>query len=276
MYLNFLRIAQNIQAYINAQTDRFQVYIALAGNEKEYQAVKISAQDTPILRGVFIPTPGEVVPIEEVESCTSGANLIIACTDEFKAYVLNFLTTWASSRAGQVESYTSSGETIYYLINANTPNVGAVQILDGIGQGVTISVQMTIQFIAGGVIGNVVKWKLDGNDLPDLMSTIEKNRMISTDARENEDCLSAVACAQSLSFRFSLPYVNRPAITSLVNEALSPHMLKTRHVLSYYDGVTILSTAPVTYDVIAQAISLKNQKGTISSIDVVFTIVAEE
>lgn len=278
--INYSTIVENIENQLNTLAAQagapFTFEIEIVSNISECQAVQIYKNDKPIMRGVFVPSTGDIVPIQGLYSFTAGANLIFACKDEYRGQLFSILNDWSVEQAGAGGVLTVEEDKIAYLISTNTPGVGNEQVLPGMGQGVPMNVILSFQFIKNGAIGNSCVWELDGENLTDLLNTIDKNKTINADARENDEVLTSVQCSQSIDFRFTLPYINTPAISSLVQELFSTEELAKVHTLSYYDNVAIPEANKVTYNVTVQAISLKNQKGTVSSIDVVFAIVQTE
>lgn len=274
--INYSTIVENIENQLNTLAAQagvpFTFEIEIVSNISECQAVQIFKNDKPTMRGAFVPSSGDIVPIHELYSFTAGANLIFACTDPYRGQMFSILNDWSLAQAGAGGVLEDGEDKISYLMSTNTPSVGTVQVLPGMGQGVSMNVILGFQFIKNGAIGNACIWELDGENLTDLMNTITKNRTVNADARENEETLTSVVCSQSLDFRFTIPYVNTPAINALVKEILSPEQLTVTHTLAYYDGVAIPQTEKITYTVTLQSGAVKNQKGTVSTVDAVFTI----
>ena len=279
--IDYIEIVENIETELNDIAESygvpFRFEVKIVSNIYIANAVQVLKKDVPILRGVFVPSPGDIVPIQGLYSFTSGANLMFVCGDEYKNEAFDILNTWTVQAAGKSGVITDTNNNgIAYTMSTNTPSVGAETQIPGVGQGVTFGTILGFQFVKGGAIGNACIWELDGNPLTDLSSTITKTRTTNADQRENDECLTNVAISQSLTFKFTLPYINSPAISALVQEMLSTGQLDKKHNLSYYDNVAIPEANKVTFTVFAQAIAQNNQKGSVSTIEAVFVLTQEE
>lgn len=274
--VDYTQIVSNIESELNALAEdygvAFRFELKNVSNIYVQKAVQVLKKDMPILRGVFIPSSGEIVPIQGLYSFTSSANIIFACADTYREDAYKILSTWTVQAAGASGVLTDDENSLSYTMSTDTPSVGAEQTIPGVGQGVTIGSIVSFQFIADGATGNMCVWEIDGMPLTDISSRTQKMRTLNSDQRENNQNLTAVAVSQSPSFNFTLPYVNTPAIKMLVEEMLSEEKLDAKHILTYYDNVVIPETEKVSYTVIAQAIAQNNEKGVVSSLEVVFVL----
>lgn len=265
-------IVRDIQHDLRGYFRRNDIFfnIEIVSNVYTQKAIQVKVGDNIIFRGVFIPSPGNVTPIQGLNSFVSSANLILVCADEYRQQMFNALNALSlewSGQSGYIDSDVDEEPSYSYVVSTSTPSVGPEQIIPGIGQGVTFDIVFNFQFTQYGIIGNSCKWTLDDVALTVLASRTEKTRLINTDQRENDQNLTAIPTAQSKSFKFTLVYT--PAIKALVEEMLADDQLDEQHTLTYSDSFVGSKSFTVT----AQAIAQNNQPNVVSTLEVVFVLV---
>lgn len=256
----------------------FQVY----ANIGEYQAAQEDPMrkklPTPVVNGVLIAFPAQIVPLQGVKSFAMQQLLTVYAPVKPNAEVnsvgieevMSVVNAFAESGAGLAGAM-SDGENNYaYVLAPQLPFVGSEGWELGM-PAIPVSISLTWQFIEGGVVGNNVKITVGGQAAVLLEGGFSRTRIADTSPREGREEMTTVIGQQGLTLRVLVPYISGGVGQQLVTDTLTGALDKT-YVVPYSDGVAFTDSAPFAALMVATNIAFSFNPGTTCSVDATFVL----
>lgn len=256
----------------------FQIY----ANIGEYQAAQEDPTrkklPTPIVNGVLIAFPAQIVPLQGVKSFAMQQLLTIYAPVKPSAEVngvgieevMTVVNAFAESGAGLAGTMTDGENSYAYVFAPQLPSVGSEGWDLGFAA-IPVSISLAWQFIEGGVVGNNVKITVGGQEAVLLEGGFSRTRIADTNPREGSEEMTTVIGQQGLTLRVLVPYISGGVGQQLVTDALKGALDKT-YAVTYTDGVAFTDSAPFAADMVTTGISFSFNPGTTCSVEATFVL----
>ena len=231
---------------------------------------------TPIINGVMMTLPSQIVPVQGVKSFMLSQLLTLYVpvkpnptadgTDEGIDEAKNIITNYVASAAGSSGVLEDSEKTSFsYVMTPQLPSVGTESYTLGF-KAVPVSVSFVWQFIEGGVIGNNIQITVNGKSAVLLEGGFERTRIPDTNPRQGSQEMESVIGQQGMTLRVLLPYVVNQAGAELAADAISGALDKT-YTVTYADGVAYTAEEPFSALMVATGIRLAFNPGTTCTVE---------
>ena len=269
------QIAQEIESKLNeiAAGANLPFVFRIYANIGEYQAAEEDPTrkklPTPIVNGVLIAFPAQIVPLQGVKSFAMQQLLTVYAPVKPNAEVnsvgieevMSVVNAFAESGAGLAGAM-SDGENSYaYVLAPQLPSVGQESRDLGFFA-IPISVSLTWQFILGGVVSNDVNITVDGQSVVLLDGGVTRTRILDTASLENNEEMSSAVSQQGISLRFTAPYLSTSGSVGLkLVQDLWGGALDVKYAVTYNDG-----TVSNSFNMVASEITENFSAGTIVSV----------
>lgn len=272
---------------VNGQDFRFLIHC----NEGDLQAKTEKTQrqlPTILVNGVLIEQSSTPVPLEGLDCVLLMQTLqvLVPCDMQRVSgraeYALTALNAFVADIAGNVGALTDDENKNYsYVLSVSTPFVGTENYFSDVGAAIPISLQISWQFILGGVLANAVKMKLGVKDSAVQHAVVLMDGGIvrtrtgdSTNVENSEEMQTAVT-QQGLTIKVIMPYKRNDASQMLFNDMLVG-TLKRVYTLSYDDGDDVYDGVSATFNVCAREITAPLTAGKVMTISATFEIAKTE
>lgn len=224
---------------------------------------------TPIVNGVLIAFPAQIVPLQGVKSFAMQQLLTVYAPVKPNAEVnsvgieevMSVVNAFVESGAGKAGAM-SDGENNYaYVLAPQLPSVGSEGWELGM-PAIPVSVSLAWQFIEGGIISNEIGITVNGQSLVLLDGGVVRTRVSETYSPVGgEELVSAVA-QQGLTLRITTPYLNVSGSVALsLVQALWSGALAQSYTVAYNDG-----TVSKSVEMVATEITENWSLGTVVSV----------
>lgn len=207
-----------IEAKLNELSSEMPFEFLIHANMGEFKAYQEQGQrelPKPLINGVLVSLPSSIIPLQSIISYTATQLLTILApqrpNDPQSGIndVLSVLQAFIESQAGFTGYLTDEDRTRYsYICTPQLPQVGQLGI-EGVGfWHVPVSISLTWQFIAGGVISNSVKLKIDGVEAVLTDGSLVRTRIAQTNNKSNSQEMKSVIGQQGLTIKAIIPYMS--------------------------------------------------------------------
>lgn len=228
---------------------------------------------TPIVNGVLIAFPAQIVPLQGVKSFAMQQLLTVYAPVKPNAEVnsvgieevMSVVNAFVESGAGKAGAM-SDGENNYaYVLAPQLPSVGSEGWELGM-PAIPVSISLAWQFIEGGIISNEIGITVNGQSLVLLDGGVVRTRVAETYSPVGgEELVSAVA-QQGLTLRITTPYLNVSGSVALsLVQALWSGALAQSYTVTYNDG-----TVSKSVEMVATEITENWSLGTVVSVTATF------
>lgn len=228
---------------------------------------------TPIVNGVLIAFPAQIVPLQGVKSFAMQQLLTVYAPVKPNAEVnsvgieevMTVVNAFVESGAGKAGAM-SDGENNYaYVLAPQLPSVGSEGWELGM-PAIPVSISLAWQFIEGGIISNEIGITVNGQSLVLLDGGVVRTRVAETYSPVGgEELVSAVA-QQGLTLRITTPYLNVSGSVALsLVQALWSGALAQSYTVTYNDG-----TVSKSVEMVATEITENWSLGTVVSVTATF------
>lgn len=228
---------------------------------------------TPVVNGVLIAFPAQIVPLQGVKSFAMQQLLTVYAPVKPNAEVnsvgieevMSVVNAFVESGAGKAGAM-SDGENNYaYVLAPQLPSVGREGWELGM-PAIPVSISLAWQFIEGGIISNEIGITVNGQSLVLLDGGVVRTRVAETYSPVGgEELVSAVA-QQGLTLRITTPYLNVSGSVALsLVQALWSGALAQSYTVTYNDG-----TVSKSVEMVATEITENWSLGTVVSVTATF------
>ena len=228
---------------------------------------------TPVVNGVLIAFPAQIVPLQGVKSFAMQQLLTVYAPVKPNAEVnsvgieevMSVVNAFVESGAGKAGAM-SDGENNYaYVLAPQLPSVGSEGWELGM-PAIPVSISLAWQFIEGGIISNEIGITVNGQSLVLLDGGVVRTRVVETYSPVGgEELVSAVA-QQGLTLKITTPYLNAIGSVALsLVQALWSGALAQSYTVTYNDG-----TVSKSVKMVATEITENWSSGTVVSVTATF------
>lgn len=228
---------------------------------------------TPVVNGVLIAFPAQIVPLQGVKSFAMQQLLTVYAPVKPNAEVngvgieevMTVVNAFVESGAGKAGAM-SDGENNYaYVLAPQLPSVGSEGWELGFAA-IPVSISLAWQFIEGGIISNEIGITVNGQSLVLLDGGVVRTRVVETYSPVGgEELVSAVA-QQGLTLKITTPYLNAIGSVALsLVQALWSGALAQSYTVTYNDG-----TVSKSVEMVATEITENWSSGTVVSVTATF------
>lgn len=224
---------------------------------------------TPIVNGVLIAFPAQIVPLQGVKSFAMQQLLTVYAPVKPNAEVnsvgieevMSVVNAFAESGAGFVGAM-SDGENNYaYVLAPQLPSVGNEGWELGFAA-IPVSMSLAWQFIEGGVISNEIGITVNGQNLVLLDGGVVRTRIVETYSPVGDEGLLNVVAQQGLTLKITTPYLNiANAVSLALVQDLWGGSLAQSYSVEYNDG-----TVTQSVEMVATEIAENWSSGTVVSV----------
>lgn len=280
-------IAEQIENGLNAVAVdfgvdfRFKIYPSMGDYLSETGGTQ-RTKATPLINGVLLSFPSQIVPLQGVKAYTQSQMLtILAPTTEEEAEkgigdILNVVRGYVQGGAGQVGEITDEqGVSFAYALAPQLPQVGNLSHDIGFWY-IPVSIMLTWEFIANGKLSNAITISIDGTPAIITSGGIVRTRVADMSNRESSEELQGVIGQQGLTIKAIIPFTTDGVGAKLVRDMLVGSLSVT-YLVEYDDGVTKTeSNTNPSWTMVATEIAQNLAAGTIASISATFVIAASD
>lgn len=273
------QIANEIESRLNeiAAGANLPFVFRIYANIGEYKAAEEDPTrkklPTPVVNGVLIAFPAQIVPLQGVKSFAMQQLLTVYAPVKPNAEVnsvgieevMSVVNAFVESGAGKAGAM-SDGENNYaYVLAPQLPSVGSEGWELGM-PAIPVSVSLAWQFIEGGIISNEIGITVNGQSLVLLDGGVVRTRVVETYSPVGgEELVSAVA-QQGLTLKITTPYLNAIGSVALsLVQALWSGALAQSYTVTYNDG-----TVSKSVKMVATEITENWSSGTVVSVTATF------
>ena len=251
----------------------FRIY----ANVGEYQAAQEDPTrkklPTPVVNGVLIAFPAQIVPLQGVKSFAMQQLLTVYAPVKPNAEVnsvgieevMSVVNAFVESGAGKAGAM-SDGENNYaYVLAPQLPSVGSEGWELGFAA-IPVSMSLAWQFIEGGIISNEIGITVNGQSLVLLDGGVVRTRVVETYSPVGGEGLVSAVAQQGLTLKITTPYLNAIGSVALsLVQALWSGALAQSYTVTYNDG-----TVSKSVDMVATEITENWSSGTVVSVTATF------
>lgn len=228
---------------------------------------------TPIVNGVLIAFPAQIVPLQGVKSFAMQQLLTVYAPVKPNAEVnsvgieevMSVVNAFVESGAGKAGAM-SDGENNYaYVLAPQLPSVGSEGWELGM-PAIPVSISLAWQFIEGGIISNEIGITVNGQSLVLLDGGVVRTRVAETYSPVGGEGLVSAVAQQGLTLRITTPYLNVSGSVALsLVQALWSGALAQSYTVTYNDG-----TVSKSVEMVATEITENWSLGTVVSVTATF------
>ena len=228
---------------------------------------------TPVVNGVLIAFPAQIVPLQGVKSFAMQQLLTVYAPVKPNAEVnsvgieevMSVVNAFVESGAGKAGAM-SDGENNYaYVLAPQLPSVGSEGWELGM-PAIPVSVSLAWQFIEGGIISNEIGITVNGQSLVLLDGGVVRTRVVETYSPVGGEGLVSAVAQQGLTLKITTPYLNAIGSVALsLVQALWSGALAQSYTVTYNDG-----TVSKSVEMVATEITENWSSGTVVSVTATF------
>jgi hypothetical protein len=273
------QIANEIESRLNeiAAGANLPFVFRIYANIGEYKAAEEDPMrkklPTPVVNGVLIAFPAQIVPLQGVKSFAMQQLLTIYAPVKPNAEVnsvgieevMSVVNAFVESGAGKAGAM-SDGENNYaYVLAPQLPSVGSEGWELGM-PAIPVSISLAWQFIEGGIISNEIGITVNGQSLVLLDGGVVRTRVVETYSPVGGEGLVSAVAQQGLTLRITTPYLNAIGSVALsLVQALWSGALAQSYTVTYNDG-----TVSKSVEMVATEITENWSSGTVVSVTATF------
>lgn len=259
------QMASVIATRINSLTADYTFNVM--GTEGEYSR----STTVPKINAVAVELPSQIAPVQGFNAYYCTLDVRMPVKTQYQAGVNAILHDAVNSFRGVVSQMTDAGNMTYACVtNCSMPSAGGVEIT-GLGETVTFSFSVYFQFVESGVLSNNCVYKLNGYTLTEIDGATARVRIEQADNVINSQEIQSIIGQQLLQHNFTIPYLNNDLCKQLVNDIMQGNLDKT-YTLEYSDGITYLSAAPLSIQVVLKNGTMSRQAGKVVTLQLQFVI----
>ena len=272
-------IAETLEAKLEEDLTSYNFEIAVKVGSVQYQPKqgKIRAKNKPLINGVIIARPTELVPVKDYDSYELDCVFNLAVSPTIANSVFEEVLSIAKAYSGEILEIRDDQEvlTTSVLLTFNTPYMNAPDIKPGAGTTVDIKTAISALVFGNAVASNNIHFEICVDPsaatptyerLTVLTGAVSKVSTQELQNVTNDEQAVAINLSQTVTANASVIYQNTTALKQIVTDMFSGGLDKT-YKMKYYDGVAILSTSPIIFDVLTSQVSLNFAAGTIATIE---------
>lgn len=228
---------------------------------------------TPVVNGVLIAFPAQIVPLQGVKSFAMQQLLTVYAPVKPNAdvngvgieEVMSVVNAFVESGAGKAGAM-SDGENNYaYVLAPQLPSVGSEGWELGFAA-IPVSISLAWQFIEGGIISNEIGITVNGQSLVLLDGGVVRTRVVETYSPVGGEGLVSAVAQQGLTLKITTPYLNAIGSVALsLVQALWSGALAQSYTVTYNDG-----TVSKSVEMVATEITENWSSGTVVSVTATF------
>lgn len=228
---------------------------------------------TPVVNGVLIAFPAQIVPLQGVKSFAMQQLLTVYAPVKPNAEVnsvgieevMSVVNAFVESGAGKAGAM-SDGENNYaYVLAPQLPSVGSEGWELGM-PAIPVSISLAWQFIEGGIISNEIGITVNGQSLVLLDGGVVRTRVVETYSPVGGEGLVSAVAQQGLTLKITTPYLNAIGSVALsLVQALWSGALAQSYTVTYNDG-----TVSKSVEMVATEITENWSSGTVVSVTATF------
>lgn len=272
-------IAETLEAKLETVLSTYNFEIAVQIGDVKYQPRqgKIRKANKPIINGILIARPTELVPVKDYDSYELDCILSIAPSAPVSKAAFDSLLYIAKDNSGEIIEIRDENEvlTTGILLTFNTPYMVPTDIKSGAGVSPEIRLAISALVYGKAVVSNQIHFEICVD--PSAVTPTYERLQILTGAVSNvatqelqnvanNEQATAIKTSQTVSSNLRVIYQDTAALKQIVSDIFNAPLDKT-YKMRYYDDVAILSTSPVVFDILASQISLNLAAGTIATLD---------
>lgn len=273
------QIANEIESRLNeiAAGANLPFVFRIYANIGEYKAAEEDPTrkklPTPVVNGVLIAFPAQIVPLQGVKSFAMQQLLTVYAPVKPNAEVnsvgieevMSVVNAFVESGAGKAGAM-SDGENNYaYVLAPQLPSVGSEGWELGM-PAIPVSVSLAWQFIEGGIISNEIGITVNGQSLVLLDGGVVRTRVVETYSPVGGEGLVSAVAQQGLTLKITTPYLNAIGSVALsLVQALWSGALAQSYTVTYNDG-----TVSKSVEMVATEITENWSSGTVVSVTATF------
>lgn len=263
--INYAELALNIQEALNSLQTNYNFQIATQVGSYLYQPLKgrVYQANLPIISGVLVTEPSNLVPINQYNNYEVTCNLSIIVPKPYSKDIYELVTQYVLTNKGT--SFTLDNYTV--TVNFDMPTMGSLAIRAGAGDSLEIQAFVYYRLVSDGVISNDCIISIDGEEMIYFWAGVVNNVSLVTSNVNNNEFGTSYPESQVLAFSVKLPYRNTPKTIELVQEIFNKELTAT-HTLSYYDGLAFTEESPYTALFTAQNMQLNLEPQKIPVINI--------
>lgn len=218
----------------NVHTLSFKKHFKVHSNVGEYNDYfsQRNGIDLQEINCILKQASGEYTALKDVNNVFVNYTFECAIQQEFCDELILILSDWSEQIKGQVYS----DDEWTYLITPTPINVGMAQDTCALGSTIPMTISLAIQMIQKGLISNVVKWYIDGEEIPHIRAQFNSLRTSDTLPLLNEQNTTSLNIYNTKTIILNLPYINNAICKKIANNILK-NDINEQFVVERKDGI---------------------------------------
>lgn len=258
-------IASYIEAGLNALAADSPVQFDLRV-DYNYIEPTASPKAATTVSGLLSFTAQDLEPVQGADFLIASASVDFVCSKELASEAIAICEAFTRQNRGEAFEL---GDYVAVATYSFPPDVGDVQLVGEIGEGVSITFFLTYNLIKNGYVANNLVLTIDGTAVYSTSFEIAKTRTVPTDNQANSEVLQGNAQAQAIVLTTSFVATTAPPIQSLMTEIMSVSELNATHEVGVQFSAALGAT---TYKTVLSTGSISAVAGGLVYINAIFTI----
>lgn len=263
-------------------------------NEGEFNnAINGTQKQLPtiLVNGVLLEQSSTPLPLRGLGSVLlmQTLNVLIPCDTSLTTgradYALQALNAFVADVAGNAGNMKDAdGKEYAYVLSVSTPFVGVENYFGQVGEAVPVTLQVSWQFIEGGVLANNVKITLGvkgSGDIPKVIMLMDgafvRTRTGTPSNVNNSEEMQTEITQQGLTLKLIMPYKRNDASRTLYSDMIRGN-LKRVYAVTYDDSIdgSVAEGIKESWDMVAKEITASLTAGLGITITATFEIARDE
>lgn len=228
-------IAKLIENGLNDPSLQSKYQFSIAATNGDVKVAKQTSQTAlpkPIINGVVVPMSDVLTPLKGLDMFNMSVGLRVVVQRNKANTVVDIIRSYVYKNVGgevNIGDYAA-------IARFDMPYMTGIEKTGTLGEAVTIYTTGNFLFIKDGVLDNQCNFYIDGEKMLVLSASLPREKILQTDAIEQEQEMTSVANQQGLQFNLEIPYKKTPVTQQLMREILFGR-LGAFHTFTYDDGI---------------------------------------
>lgn len=228
-------IAQLIENGLNDPTLQSKYQFVIAANNGDVKVARQTSQTTlpkHIINGVVVPMSEVITPLKGLDMFNMSVGVRVIVQRNKANEILDIIQSFIYKNVGgevTIGDYAA-------ITRFDMPYMTGIEKTGTLGEAVTIYTTGTFLFIKDGVLDNQCNFYIDGEKMLVLSASLPREKILQTDAIEQEQEMTSVVNQQGLQFNLEIPYKKTPVTQQIMREILTGK-IGAFHTLTYDDGI---------------------------------------
>lgn len=218
----------------NPHTKHFNKHFKVHSNVGDFTEYFTRRNDVDLqeINCVLKQSSGEYTALKDVNNVFVNYTFECAIQQDFSDELILILSSWSEQIKGQV--YSDNEWT--YLITPTPINVGTAMDTCALGSTIPMTISLAIQMIQKGLISNVVKWYIDGEEIPHIRAQFNSLRTSDTLPLLNNQNTTSQNIYNTKTIILNLPYINNAICKKIANNILK-NDINEQFIVERKDGI---------------------------------------